>query len=317
MNSEFVARVHCPGCESSSLRERYRKAYHDAPIKPYLDRFYEGVGQIDHARLEGSDFALSECEDCGLVFQSEIPNDELLTALYEEWISPDQAFDTYEQSYDVRFYVQLERHVEKTVRFLRAKPADLKLFDFGMGWGNWCMFAQAFGCDTYGCEISKTRADFAASRGIKIVAYDDIPSHAFDMINAEQVFEHLPNPLQTLKHIASALKPGGLIWIGVPNGVDIKQRLSREDWGAAKGSEDSLNAVAPLEHLNCFSATSLIRMAECAGCELLEIPHRKIQSSRTAMFKYRVSKKLKALRRASGSTPGQEDLGTDLFFRKT
>jgi 2-polyprenyl-3-methyl-5-hydroxy-6-metoxy-1,4-benzoquinol methylase len=316
MNNEFVRREACPGCEATTTREIYRTPYGDAPIKPYLDAFYEGVGTIDHARLAGSDFALSACDDCSLVFQNEIPNDALLEALYEQMINPGQAYDAYEHSYDVRFYVQLERHVEKTVRFLKKNPSELKLFDFGMGWGNWCMFAQAFGCETHGCEISETRAKHAASRGINVVAYDDIASHQFDMINAEQVFEHLARPLETLRYLVSALRPGGLIWIGVPNGGDIRSRLERDNWTTDKSSAESLNAVAPLEHLNCFSAKALVRMAECAGCELLEIPHRRLQSSRWAMWRHRAETKINKLRGPVPSGDRFEGMTPDLFFRK-
>jgi SAM-dependent methyltransferase len=103
---------------------------------------------------------------------------------------------------------------------------------------------------------------------------DEIPARRFDLINAEQVFEHLPEPLDTLRHLSRGLKPGGLLRIGVPNGTGLKQSLAAWDWTAPKGSARSLNAVAPLEHLNCFTRTSLLVLAETAGLREASASHR-------------------------------------------
>ena len=44
------------------------------------------------------------------------------------------------------------------------------------------------------------------------------------------------------------------------------------DWKAPKNSRNSLNPVAPLEHINCFRRKSLIKMAAIAGMEEVVIP---------------------------------------------
>jgi len=44
------------------------------------------------------------------------------------------------------------------------------------------------------------------------------------------------------------------------------------DWKAPKGSRNSLNSVAPLEHINCFKKTSLVKMASEAEMEEVFIP---------------------------------------------
>ena len=47
----------------------------------------------------------------------------------------------------------------------------------------------------------------------------------FDFINTEQVFEHISEPLETLKELKTLLKPGGIIKISVPTADDINRRL--------------------------------------------------------------------------------------------
>ncbi len=158
------------------------------------------------------------------------------------------------------------------IAYFDKRPSELQFFDFGMGWGKWCRMAKAFGCNIYGAEVSKARIDYAKSQGIKVISWDDIPNHRFDFVNMEQVLEHIPEPFETLLYLKKSLKPEGLIKISVPNGSDIKNRLRVSDWAASKGSRNSLNAVSPLEHINCFDHGSLIKMADLAGFEKIKIP---------------------------------------------
>ena len=140
-----------------------------------------------------------------------------------------------------------------------------------MGWGDWCRMAGAYGCTASGTELSQARIDHAQALGISVVSWEDIQEHQFDFINAEQVFEHVTDPVGTLDYLCRSLKPHGLVQISVPNGWDIKRRLVVMDWTAPKGSANSLNPIAPLEHINCFSHESLVRMAGIIGLEPVPI----------------------------------------------
>jgi SAM-dependent methyltransferase len=132
--------------------------------------------------------------------------------------------------------------------------------------------AAAFGVRAYGSELSQARIDHARRHGIEVIGWDDIPSHQFHFINTEQVFEHIPDPAGTLRHLLTALRPEGLIRISVPDGAGIRQRLREPDWAAPKFSAKSLNPVAPLEHINCFTHEALVRMARAAGLEPVRLP---------------------------------------------
>ena len=118
----------------------------------------------------------------------------------------------------------------------------------------------------------KGEIEYAQKNGINVITWDEIPEYKFDFVNTEQVFEHIPNPLDTLKYLRDSLKPTGLIKISVPNGKNIKKKLKIGDWMAPKGSKNSLNSVSPLEHINCYTRTSLIKMAERAGLVRVRLP---------------------------------------------
>ncbi len=83
---------------------------------------------------------------------------------------------------------------------------------------------------------------------------------------ADQVFEHLPKPRETLEELAQTLRPGRILRIAVPNGEGLDRDMRRTDWQASK------DALHPLEHINCFTSRTLKTLASCAGLTLLDIP---------------------------------------------
>lgn len=239
--------------------------YSDDALRRYLDVFYGDVGGVDHAALVGGVYSLQECHSCGLVFQRDIPDATLSQMLYEQWIDPQKVYNQCERVRSVNSCASLARQVESIIRHFGAKPVDLKVLDLGMGWGRWCMFANAYGCETYGLEVSPARIAHARARGVRVLDYGELAQHEFNMINAEQVLEHLPAPLDTLNTLRACLRPGGLLWISVPDGSNIREAIQTWDWDAPKHTARSLNPIAPLEHLNCFSNRSLLTMTEKSG----------------------------------------------------
>lgn len=273
MTTNFVERTRCPACHGTATQQLYACGYDDPALRDYLDRNYAAVGNgVDHTALQGARFLLMECTACALVYQQEIPDDALMERLYEEWIDPQISFDRHEQQINtLRYYSDYAQEIMQILAHFGRIPATVKVLDFGMGWGKWARMAQAFGCEVYGNELSPARIAYAAKHGINVLPWEAIPAHQFDFINTEQVFEHLPEPLETLRYLQRALKPDGLLKISVPDGADMKQRLAQMDWRAPKGSKRSLNPVSPLEHINCFKRSTLCTMAAKAGLQEAQI----------------------------------------------
>ncbi len=271
-NQYFSYRDKCPSCNSGHLKELYKKPYDKPPISEYLESFYSPQGGVEFKYLENATFNLCECKECGLIFQKEIPNDFLMEVLYEKWLDPKKAFQQHKKSYSLGLYTYYAQEISTIIAHLHKEPSKLSFFDFGMGWGKWALMAKGFGCKSYGTELSEERIKCATSNGINVISWDEIPKHSFDFINTEQVFEHIPNPLDTLIHLKDALKPEGMLKISVPTANDITRRLKLMDWTARKGTRNSLNPVAPLEHINYFRRSSLIKMAALAGMEEVVIP---------------------------------------------
>lgn len=271
----FIERTHCPSCHATTAHELYRCAYTDPAIQGYLTTAYAAVGHgIEVEYLQGASFILRECAECGLVYQQQIPDDALMERLYEQWIDPQTVFARHQQSDTLAYHSRDAQEIMQVMAFLNQPPHALAFLDFGMGWGKWARMAKAFGCDAYGTELSPARIAYAQAHGVKVLSEAELANQQFDFINTEQVFEHLPEPLITLKTLTQALKPTGLLKISVPDGSDLKRRLTVMDWSAPKGSQLSLNAVSPLEHINCFTRPTLQKMAASAGLREVKIPLR-------------------------------------------
>lgn len=272
-NSFFVKRELCPACRSKDHSTLYSCSYLDPSLRRYLESGYNRQGKIEFEYLRDATYVLEECSDCGLVFQNEIPNDFLMTKLYEEWIDPGMALKQHRETASLDdHYSGYAREIMMLIAYFKTMPSQMRFLDFGMGWGGWCMMATAFGCDCYGTELSETRIEHAKSQGVHVLKWEEVTGYRFDVINTEQVLEHIPEPLETLCYLRGAVKPQGLIKVSVPDGGDIKKRLKICDWTAPKGSKKSLNAVSPLEHINCFTRRAITRMADIAGFEMVEIP---------------------------------------------
>jgi len=100
----------------------------------------------------------------------------------------------------------------------RLAGANARALDFGCGEGQIVAAARALGHDAYGCDTyPPTWAHMAATAGVRdhIRRMDDdgrvpFPDGWFDIVTANQVFEHIPDFAKPLAEISRVLKPGGL-----------------------------------------------------------------------------------------------------------
>jgi 2-polyprenyl-3-methyl-5-hydroxy-6-metoxy-1,4-benzoquinol methylase len=271
-NPWFEIRKECPACASSAFHKKYEAQYDEPPVKDYLNEFYSPQGGGDFEYLYGASYVLCECDVCGMIFQRDIPNETLMKRLYEHWIDPTKVAARYQKNYGLERFSYFAQEIMQIISYFEEKPSQLNFLDFGMGWGKWALMAKAFGCNSYGTELSEERIAYAKSNGIKVIDWDEIQRHRFDFINTEQVFEHISEPLNTLRYLKAALKPKGIVKISVPHANDIDRRLKIMDWKSPKGSTNSLNPVAPLEHINFFRRSSLVKMAEAAEMNEVFVP---------------------------------------------
>lgn len=271
MRHQFYERLVCPACNEAAADEIFNSRFDQSPIANYISEFY-GSSRVNE--MKGWVYRLDRCQQCKLVFQRYVGDDSFLSELYGNWLSSEcnqaEAYASFRNLLETPAATRDGHELMWVANFLRMPLDGMRTLDYGMGWALWPRIAKELGCDSYGFDLSTTRMEAAAAHGIGIVEDANLPAGAFDFINTEQVFEHVSDPLTVATRLSAALRPGGILKISVPNGTDILHRLKVGNWSAKKGSRQSLNAVAPLEHINCFNKTALIMLGTKAN--LIPVP---------------------------------------------
>jgi SAM-dependent methyltransferase len=252
----FRLRLACEVCSRPEKTILLSKAFLDPVVYGFLTEYY--AGRIDPEVLSGADYEIARCNGCGFMWQTAILRDRDLGRLYSEWIVSGESREKRLGS-DHGLYSGYAREMGHIAAFARKRPREIAVLDHGMGWGYWCRMATAFGFRAYGTELSEERQEYARTFGAEIVSIDALPGAHFDFVNSEQSFEHIPNPGQSMKKLAAALKAGGVMRVAVPDAGWGVKRLGSPAWRARK------DAFHPLEHINCFTHGALRRLGREAG----------------------------------------------------
>lgn len=270
MMSEAVQyRSACPACSAPDAPVLIPDLDLKSPaLRRYFSEFYAPAVAAHIESLDLPPASVRACATCGTIFHSVVPSPGILAGFYS----------TLQSSYDGQVQdIQPDRAEQRLlelmmcVRFLQKHVARPSVLDFGTGDGSWAKLSAAVGCRTTATDTASEAFPGLERAGIECLPPDLLPAATFDLINVEQVFEHLPDPASQLAALVASLRPGGLLKIGVPHDPRLRQKLRSPDWTAGKSSPDSLNAVAPIEHLNAFTPAGLDRLAGNAGLIPLDI----------------------------------------------
>lgn len=307
----FQLRDACPACHSTRLRRLFSRSYGEVHLRRVLESFYSASFRREYGWVEPAEFTLEQCLDCGLLFQKWVPDAFLLRRLYSEWIDPREALRSLHEDTTAGSRLDLARTVFLSMA-LSGAGSGMRTLDHGCGWGEWAGMARAFGAEACGTELSPERHEYCARRGIGMQLEESLPDGYFDLINVSQVLEHLPDPARTLLRLARSLRPHGIMRVAVPNGMRVAGQLRHFDREIEKPLGGAMHAVAPLQHLNCFTGGSLVALAQRCGLEPVRPPWRTLLQA-AALPGGAVRSAIKAVLRPCYL---RSRFATDLHFRK-
>ncbi len=261
----FDARGACPVCTATGARVLCEIDYADHRLAAFIDRFYGG--RVPPAALAGARYRVVACERCALLYQDPILDAAGMRALYDEWIDSAASL-AKKQHAPAKLFAKYAGQVQTLARLIARTPAEVRVLDYGMGWGYWARMAAAHGYVVEGFEPSAARRAHARTLGVATI--DRLPEAGprYDFILASQVLEHVPDPRACLVGLATLLAPDGILHLRVPDGRGVAARLERHGWSP------DLDAIHPLEHINCFTRGSLLFAAGEAGLEAFNPPPR-------------------------------------------
>jgi len=156
-------------------------------------------------------------------------------------------------------------------KLMRQSAKRPSLLDYGSGYGRWARAAMMEGFEVTAYEPVVTRGGEAEDPGFELV-HDlaELQGRRFNLINLEQVLEHVPDPLTVLLQIRYLCLPAAVIRITVPN--ILRAPEGRAVWELWPFDGISPHIMAPFEHLHGFTPTSLLLVANRAGMARLKEP---------------------------------------------
>lgn len=140
-------------------------------------------------------------------------------------------------------------------------PAKGRILDVGCNFGDLLFAAHERGWAAEGLEINRGNVDYLRERGFTM--YDrpiedasDVPDDRFDAVATNNVLEHVTDPVAFIAAIRRVLRPGGILFVGVPIfWGPIPVLLKRDSW----------YSLLPDEHVWQYSesdVTGLMRRAD-------------------------------------------------------
>lgn len=254
-------RESCPCCNSINLRSIFSMSYSDQRLILFLNEYYGKNIQNYTKDLKNYSYNLLECGTCLAIFQENIPTDEFSFILYEEIISKEKSLEK-KLSLDTKVYKNYLHEIIAMQKLIGKKNYEISILEFGAGWGMWSNFAKSLNFKCFTNEISLTRVDFIKKNNINNIENLNDYNGNFDIIYADQVFEHINHPKKTIKLLYDKLKKNGLIYLKFPNSKNFKKKLNNN-------YVPKKDCAHPLEHINLYNAKSFQKMIE--GLNLIEL----------------------------------------------
>ena len=254
---KLIERDHCPICKTSEILSIYRLSYQDTKIKSFFEYYYKKKLNLD--LIAQYDYNLLECQNCKFIFQQFIPDEFFSEELYENIIS---AQDSLKKKQDNITNISKKYHNELSLLKNIFKNKKINILEFGAGWGFWSLEAKKFGFDVSCFELSKKRIDYMKSKGLNVVNSIKNDSKKYDLIYSDQTFEHINDPMETLKLLDESLNSGGYILLNFPSSFRFKSKV-KQNYVPTK------DEAHPLEHLNLFNRSSVNHLIKETNLKLI------------------------------------------------
>lgn len=201
------------------------------------------------------------CGGCGAGFRQTRTGHAELAALY-------RAMDA--KVYDSEAAGR-ERTARRHLEIVKLHACKGRLLDVGCASGLFLLRAAASGWSVAGVEPCETLAREAGSRlegrgAIHCATLETAGlKPGFDAVTMWDVLEHVPEPRAFLGSAARLLRPGGKLFLNVPDLDSLPARLLGARW-----------PLLLAEHLNYFTRPSLRLLGESAGLKLVKFGRRMV-----------------------------------------
>jgi len=163
-------------------------------------------------------------------------------------------------------YARLQKMVKKCkliIKFTKKKTGDI--LDVGCGMGHFLYVMNKFGWNGYGIEPSIDASNYARDHyhiHVENGTSQDINfnSQMFDVVTYWDVLEHTYSPSKEISLVHQLIKPGGFLFINIPNWDSFDRHLFNNFW----------IGFNPPEHLYIFMKNNISQLLKNTGFRLID-----------------------------------------------
>ena len=243
--------------------------------------------------LTGEDFALYQCDACGLIHTRPFPAPSDLHRYYasEKYIS----HSGEKKSLLGKVYLSVRKYTHsKKFKLINRFTKGNSILDIGCATGEFLKYCEDKGMTVSGIEPNPKARNFAVSQ-YRLAVSDEpeigrMKTGSFDVITMWHVLEHVPDLNHRMKELNRLLKDNGTAFIALPNHLSFDARHYGKHWAAWDVPR----------HLFHFNRKSFTRLAEKHGFEIAGVLPMKFDAYYVSLLseKYRNGKSsvLNALR---------------------
>lgn len=225
--------------------------------------------QFSKPSATGEKFTLVKCDECGLKFLSQVPDEKEIIQYYKKQYFTQRT----DRGYDDYFSGKIKNEIE---RVFKLNLTDLDFFrfenelgnkryalDIGCAAGYFVNYLKEKGWHSQGIDVSKVCVDHARKMKLDVRQGDYIKTDFrknFDLITLWATIEHLHRPDLVLKKAYNDLKTDGRIYISTcrVDGFNFMKIFGKK-WRFFNFPE----------HIYFFSHNTLKRLLKSSGFEVI------------------------------------------------
>lgn len=237
-----ILHIQCPLCNKSNYNEIYKE---------------RGV------------LGIVQCKDCNLIYV----NPRLKNPEEVYWGDANKYYNEAKLIFESLALHHRDINYLEDLRLIYKYKATGNLLDVGTNMGFFLRKAKGWGWNLYGVEPSPALSELARKYfglNIKTSFLEDagFEREFFDIVTMTDVFEHIANPGRILDAIRRILKPDGVLFIKVPNGLFniFKLRMAM-----LTGRLNNYDIFDSYEHVVHYSGDTLKKLLETNGFRVTRI----------------------------------------------
>ncbi len=228
----------------------------------FSDKKYNGLLTNWLSEIEP---VVMRCVECGHCWYQNQPSNQQLSQMYGA-ANPMHPHLPVSREPTERMLREMRK-----LRNLKSGPTPT-LLDYGSGFGRWARAGVRAGFKVYAYEPSQIRGAEEDIPFTLLHELDALRGMTFDIINLEQVLEHLPDPFATMKAIRAFCHKDTVVRLSVPNILRCEEGVVV--WREWPFNGYRVHFLAPFEHLHGFTPASLVSLIKRAG--YTELPRKQL-----------------------------------------